>query len=62
MGEGVVVSSSFFRPTGCIAGFQWHFKMSENLIDVHIGQFSQKYANQPTWTISDTSQKYYKRC
>jgi len=53
------MSSSVFRPTGFIAGFQWHFKMSENLKDFHIGQ---KYADQPTWTNSDTAQKYYKLC
>jgi len=36
--------------------------VSENLIDFHIGQFSQKYADQSTWTNSDTTQKYYKLC
>jgi len=60
MGGGGVFFS--IQTTGFIAGFQWHFKMSENLIDFNIGQFSQKYADQPTWTNSDTAQKYYKLC
>jgi len=37
-------------------------RCQENLTDAHIGQFSQKYADQPTWTNSDTAQKYYKLC